>query len=235
MLIAWLCEKALFFTLISSLNSGSLNFLPSFVSVIKLAPRVFHGSGKTTLTLMNSPNHGLLSPGAEHGEIQQGHGTSEDQSNSISCRIFDEGIRSIGRVSNGSEKKEKILNPEICRKNSLLECGKGWHRKGLIADWCHDKTLFKTVNFWMSKLQNFCTPDKVPCPEECRRRGDGRGLRLSKGLKYSVDYPWLPWCLKIAQKWRQSEKLRKRSKGKWQVGGDWRGFRKLRGEEWQSL
>lgn len=74
---------------------------------------------------MNSPNHGLLSPGAEHGEIQQGHGTSEDQSNSISCRIFDEGIRSIGRVSNGSEKKEKILNPEICRKNSLLECGKG--------------------------------------------------------------------------------------------------------------
>lgn len=83
---------------------------------------------------MNSPNHGILSPGAVHGEIQQGHGTSEDQGNSISCRIFDERIRSIGRISNRSEKKEKILNPEICRKNSLLQCGKGRHRKGLIAD-----------------------------------------------------------------------------------------------------
>lgn len=91
-------------------------------------------ASKTALTLMSSPNHGLLSPGAEHGEIQQRHGTSEDQGNSISRRIFDEGIRSIRRISNRGEKKEKILNPEICRKNSLLQRGKGRHRKGLIAD-----------------------------------------------------------------------------------------------------
>lgn len=91
---------------------------------------------------MDSRNHSILSPGAVDCEIQQGHGTSKDQGNSISRRVFNERIRSVGRISNGSQKKEKILYPEICRENSLLQRGEGRHRKDLIADFCHDKTLF---------------------------------------------------------------------------------------------
>lgn len=111
---------------------------------MRLVPKhAFHGSKKTALTLMDSRNHGLLSPGAVRCEIQQGHGASKDQGNSVSRRVSNERIRSVGRISNRSEKNEKILYLEICRKNSLLQRGEGGYRKGLIADFCHDKTLFK--------------------------------------------------------------------------------------------